>query len=317
LLHSLWHDQGIAQNNVSWTVSSVKSRESKGTAMAKVILALKNRVLKEYSLQKTSIPIGRQWDNSIVLDDPNVSGYHAKMDRMGPDYILTDLQSTNGTLVNGKKIVSHKLTHGDNISIGEHSLLFIASGKTMVDAEEENPLGKTVIMTKPQMRAEPMQVQTSRPSPSRTPAPRRRPSKARPVLLAVIVLIIGGGLFLTYESIFMKGLSPPLERPFKESYPVVIPEQKETPPEVAESIIREPVPLPSEQLVPETEDESSSFKLEMIAWSENAKSRFAVVNGRIVRIGTAIEGAFVEEIGKAHVALRSEEQQWKIRIADE
>jgi pSer/pThr/pTyr-binding forkhead associated (FHA) protein len=285
--------------------------------MAKVILAVKNRVLKEYSLQKTSIPIGRQWDNSIVLDDQNVSGYHAKMDRIGPDYILTDLQSTNGTLVNGKKIVSHKLTHGDNISIGEHSLLFIASGKGGVDAEEENPLGKTMIMTKPQMRVEPIQAETRRPPPNRTSAARRGPSKARPLLLAVIVLIIGGGLLLTYESIFMKGLSPPLERPLEASYPVVIPEENETSAEVTETIIREPMPLPPEQLAPETEDESSSFKLEMIAWSENAKSRFAVVNGRIVRIGTAIEGAFVEEIGKAHVALRSEKQQWEIRIADE
>ncbi len=285
--------------------------------MAKVILALKNRVLKEYSLQKTSIPIGRQWDNSIVLDDLKVSGYHAKMDRIGADYILTDLQSTNGTLVNGRKILSHKLMHGDNILIGEHSLLFIASGKAMADAGEENPLGKTVVMTKPQMRAEPIQAETSRPPPSRIPAARRRPSKTLPVLLAGIVLIMGGGLFLTYESIFMKGLSPPRERPVQKSHPVAIPEKKETAAEVTENIARETVPLASEQLTPETEDESSSFKLEMIAWSENAKSRFAVVNGRIVRVGTAIEGALVEEIGKAHVALRSEGRQWKIRIADE
>lgn len=286
--------------------------------MAKVILALKNQVLKEYSLQKTSIPIGRQWDNSIVLDDPNVSGYHAKMDRMGPDYILTDLQSTNGTLVNGKKVISHKLTHGDNISIGEHSLLFIASGKGRGDAEEDNPLGKTTIMSKPQLRVEPIQAETNRPPPSRTAAARRGPSKARPFLLAIIVLIIGGGLFLTYQSIFMKRLSPPLEPPLRASHPVLVPEQKETSSEVAETIIQEHVPLPSEQqLTPETEDDSSSFKLEMIAWSENAKSRFAVINGRIVRIGTAIEGAVVEEIGKAHVALRSEKRQWELRLAKE
>jgi pSer/pThr/pTyr-binding forkhead associated (FHA) protein len=277
--------------------------------MAKVILALKNRVLKEYSLQKTSIPIGRQWDNNIVLDDPNVSGYHAKMDRMGPDYILTDLQSTNGTLVNGRKIISHKLTHGDNISIGEHSLLFIASGKGRSDAEDENPLGKTVIMSKPQARVESMHSEAREPRPSRTPVARRGPSKARALLLAVIVLIIGGGLLLTYESIFMEGLSPPLERPREASHPTVISDQNEPSAQVSETIIREPAP--------ETEKESSPFKLEMIAWSENAKSRFAVVNGRIVRIGTAIDGAFVEEIGKAHVALRSEKQQWELRLAQD
>jgi pSer/pThr/pTyr-binding forkhead associated (FHA) protein len=284
--------------------------------MAKVILALNNRALKEYSLQKTSIPIGRQWDNSIVLDDPKVSGYHAKMDRVGPDYILTDLQSTNGTLVNGKKIVSHKLTHGDNIAIGEHSLLFIASGKRMVAAEEENPLGKTVIMTKPKVPVGPIHTERSRPPPSRTPVA-RGPSKGRPLLLVGIVLIIGGGLLLTYKSIFMQGLSPPLERPLAASTPAVIPEQEETSAEVTETIIRERVPPRSEELALEKENESSSFKLEMIAWSENAKSRFAVVNGRIVRIGTSIDGVSVEEIGKAHVALRSEKQEWELRLTPE
>ncbi len=285
--------------------------------MAKVILALKNRVLKEYSLQKTSIPIGRQWDNSIVLDDQNVSGYHAKMDRMGADYILTDLQSTNGTLVNGKKIVSHKLTHGDNISIGEHSLLFIASGRGRGEAEEENPFGKTVIMARPQAQAGQIHAESSRPAPRRIPAA-RGPSKARPLLLMVIVLIIGGGgLLWTYDAIFRQGLSPPLERPFTASRPVAIPEQNETSAQVAETTSRDLAQPPSEDLAPDKENDSSAFKLEMIAWSENAKSRFAVVNGRIVRIGTSIEGALVEEIGKAHVALRSEKQQWELRLTPE
>jgi pSer/pThr/pTyr-binding forkhead associated (FHA) protein len=284
--------------------------------MAKVILALKNRVLKEYSLQKTSIPIGRQWDNSIVLDDRNVSGYHAKMDRIGSDWILTDLQSTNGTLVNGKKIVSHKLAHGDNISIGEHSLLFIASGKVQIDAEEENPLGKTVIMTKPQARLGQVQAEASKPPPRRAPAVPSS-SKSRPLLLVVMVLILGGGLFLTYKSIFMKGLAPPLERPVTTSAPLRLPDQPETSAELTETTIRGRVPSPSEERALEEEDDPSSFKLEMIAWSENAKSRFAVVNGRIVRVGTSIDGASVEEIGKAHVALRSEQQQWELHLKSE
>ena len=284
--------------------------------MAKVILALKNRVLKEYSMQKTSIPIGRQWDNSIVLDDRNVSGYHAKLDRIGSDWILTDLQSTNGTLVNGKKIVSHKLAHGDNILIGEHSLLFIASGKVQVDAEEENPLGKTVIMTKPQARVGQVRVETSKPPPRRIHTP-QSPSKSRPLLLMGMVLILGGGLFLTYKSIFMEGLSPPSQRPLATSNPMVIPDQNETAAVVSKNTIRGRVPPPSEEFVLEEEDESSSFKLEMIAWSENAKSRFAVVNGRIVRIGTSIDGVSVEEIGKAHVALRSDQQHWELRLKPE
>ena len=122
---------------------------------------------------------------------------------------------------------------------------------------------------------------------------------------------------MTYKSIFMKGLSPIPQQPLTTSNAVVIPDQDEMAEVVTETTIRGRVPPPSEEFAPEEEDESSSFKLEMIAWSENAKSRFAVVNGRIVRIGTSIDGASVEEIGKAHVALRSDQQHWKLRLKPE
>ncbi|MBN1830884.1 MAG: FHA domain-containing protein [Deltaproteobacteria bacterium] len=97
--------------------------------MPKLILTFKKRVLKEYLLLNDSITIGREEDNGIVIDNPAVSSYHAKIDKVGPGYILTDLQSTNSTFVNNKRIVSHRLRHADNIIIGKHLILFVDAQK--------------------------------------------------------------------------------------------------------------------------------------------------------------------------------------------
>jgi len=103
--------------------------------MARLILEHNSKVLRDYSLAKKSLTIGRHVENNIVLDDPGVSGFHARIDKSGVNYILTDLQSTNGTLLNDENIVSHRLSHGDRIIIGEHAILFI--GTEMGRAYEE------------------------------------------------------------------------------------------------------------------------------------------------------------------------------------
>jgi pSer/pThr/pTyr-binding forkhead associated (FHA) protein len=86
--------------------------------MARLILMFNKQVVKEYPLDREGVTIGRNEDNTIVVDNLAVSGYHARIDLAGKDHILTDLQSTNGTFVNDKKVVSHKLSHGDNIIVG-------------------------------------------------------------------------------------------------------------------------------------------------------------------------------------------------------
>jgi pSer/pThr/pTyr-binding forkhead associated (FHA) protein len=97
--------------------------------MARLILMFNKQVVKEYPLMKESVTIGRNEDNVIIIDNLAVSGYHARIDVAGSDFILTDLQSTNGTFVNDKKVLSHKLSHGDNVIVGKHVILFIATGK--------------------------------------------------------------------------------------------------------------------------------------------------------------------------------------------
>lgn len=116
--------------------------------MPRLILTFNKQVIKEYPFSKESITIGRNQGNGIVIDNLAVSGHHAKIDSVGADYILTDLQSTNGTFVNDKKVISHKLAHGDNITIGKHVFLFVApkKGEAVKGLEKKGGLEKTMLL---------------------------------------------------------------------------------------------------------------------------------------------------------------------------
>lgn len=117
--------------------------------MTKLILTFNKRVIKEYALDKDGITIGRDGDNAIVINNLAVSGFHARIDKAGSDYILTDLQSTNGTFVNDQKVASYKLAHGDNIVIGKHIILFLSSDSDRVEVGKDVTnllLDKTVVL---------------------------------------------------------------------------------------------------------------------------------------------------------------------------
>jgi predicted component of type VI protein secretion system len=73
---------------------------------------------------ETPVTIGREEDNDVRLNDERVSRFHAKVQDDGGHVILTDLQSTNGTRVNGHPVQVHVLQLGDQIQIGRCLLIF-------------------------------------------------------------------------------------------------------------------------------------------------------------------------------------------------
>lgn len=75
------------------------------------------------SLQ-TPITIGREEGNTIQLNDERVSRYHVKIQEDNDRLVLTDLESTNGTKVNGEDIQLRILRHGDMITVGRSVLLY-------------------------------------------------------------------------------------------------------------------------------------------------------------------------------------------------
>lgn len=81
----------------------------------------KGRVYKDLPIPVT---IGREEGNGLRLNDERVSRFHAKVQVEDGDIILTDLDSTNGTRVNGSAIQIRRLRAGDQVSIGRSMLLF-------------------------------------------------------------------------------------------------------------------------------------------------------------------------------------------------
>jgi Protein of unknown function (DUF3662)/FHA domain len=79
------------------------------------------------SLGDRVLSVGRMLDNDIVIEDPNVSRRHAEIRPLGTSFVVADLGSTNGTLVNGGSVRQHVLQPGDTITLGSSSLRFEAS----------------------------------------------------------------------------------------------------------------------------------------------------------------------------------------------
>jgi len=106
--------------------------------MPKMIVSIDGVVIKEVQLTKERTTLGRRPYNDVVIDNLAVSGEHAAVQMMGDEVFLEDLNSTNGTYVNGKVIKRQQLHHGDTIEVGKYKIQFISElegerfDKTMV-----------------------------------------------------------------------------------------------------------------------------------------------------------------------------------------
>ena len=119
--------------------------------MARLILSLDSQVLAEYNMSKERYTIGRLPDNDVRIDNPAVSGHHSLIINILNDSFLEDLNSTNGTYVNGKLIKKHALQHGDVITIGHHQLRF---SDQHANETEQDEFEKTMVIPAGQHSAE-------------------------------------------------------------------------------------------------------------------------------------------------------------------
>ncbi|MDB6088730.1 MAG: hypothetical protein JWN85_1514 [Gammaproteobacteria bacterium] len=108
--------------------------------MARLVLSLDGQVMAEYNMNKERYTIGRLPDNDIRIDNAAVSGHHSLIINILNDSFLEDLNSTNGTYVNGKLIKKHALQHGDVITVGHHQLRFVE------DDEAQDEFEKTMVI---------------------------------------------------------------------------------------------------------------------------------------------------------------------------
>ncbi len=105
-----------------------------------LVLTLNQSVLGEFSLDKERLLIGRKPENDIQVDNLAVSGQHAAIITILNDSFLEDLDSTNGTFVNGKLVKKHALKHGDVITVGKHELKYVNDEATTDDQEFEKTM---------------------------------------------------------------------------------------------------------------------------------------------------------------------------------
>ncbi|HEX8353756.1 MAG TPA: sigma 54-interacting transcriptional regulator [Pyrinomonadaceae bacterium] len=80
-----------------------------------------------FELGEAELSVGRDSTNRVRLADSQLSRRHCRVTRAGDDFLLTDLESLNGTFVNGLPVREHRLADGDQIAVGESRLVFLTS----------------------------------------------------------------------------------------------------------------------------------------------------------------------------------------------
>ena len=106
--------------------------------MGKLVVSLDGVVIKDVQITKDKTTLGRRPYNDIVIDNLAVSGEHAVLQMTGQDVFIEDLNSTNGTYINGKAIKKQLLAHNDTVEIGKYKIKYLV--------EESNEYERTMIV---------------------------------------------------------------------------------------------------------------------------------------------------------------------------
>jgi hypothetical protein len=148
--------------------------------MAKLILSFEGTAMKTVELNKERTTIGRRPDNDIQVDNLAVSGLHAAVTTILNDSVIEDLNSTNGTLVNGELTQKHLLKHGDVIEIGKHAIKYIVDAAAAAPYQD---FAKTMVIKRPDAASQAphaAHAEHAAPlTPTYTPAPAHAPMQAQ------------------------------------------------------------------------------------------------------------------------------------------
>lgn len=131
--------------------------------MAKLILSMDGLVLKEIPLNKERLSIGRKPHNDIQIDNLAISGEHAVVVNILNDSFLEDMNSTNGTLVNGQPVKKHFLRNNDVIELGKYKLKYMTdlqSGAAASDFEKNVATRSGVLRPPGELQLAPTDIMT-------------------------------------------------------------------------------------------------------------------------------------------------------------
>ena len=112
--------------------------------MPRLILSMDGLVLKEMVLEKERTTIGRKPHNDIQIDNLAISGDHAAIVTILNDAFLEDMNSTNGTYVNGQPVKKHVLQSNDVIELGKYRLKYISDGGAPLAADQDVSFSQSI-----------------------------------------------------------------------------------------------------------------------------------------------------------------------------
>ena len=98
--------------------------ETSGFLFASLLLSTGSLAGTRFLLDRPLVTIGRAEDNDVQLDDEMVSKNHCRIITQGDNYLIEDLASSNGTIVNGRQVNTHMLQDGDKLYLGQTTLMF-------------------------------------------------------------------------------------------------------------------------------------------------------------------------------------------------
>ena len=119
--------------------------------MSVKVILIKDKPVGQFLLERDITSIGRRSECDISIKDPAVSGSHAQIQKLGKNYVIEDLGSTNGVVYNGRKVKQQILRNNDVVNIGEHQLKFLI---TVEAPKPTRPIARPKPQTSGQLKAE-------------------------------------------------------------------------------------------------------------------------------------------------------------------
>jgi hypothetical protein len=120
--------------------------------MPKITITMDGAVVREVEITKTRTALGRRPYNDVVIENLAVSGEHAALHMLDSDVTIEDLNSTNGTFVNGKVVKKQLLRFGDTIEIGKYKVLYeAADGDQAPSAPVVRPVSAAIPANQPEI----------------------------------------------------------------------------------------------------------------------------------------------------------------------
>jgi pSer/pThr/pTyr-binding forkhead associated (FHA) protein len=160
--------------------------------MAKLVLSMDGLVLKEMPLTKARTTIGRKPHNDIQIDNLAISGEHAAIVRILEDAFLEDLNSTNGTYVNGQPVRKHILRGDDIIEIGKYRIKYVLDQPVAsADYDKAMALEMTPAQASPEPAAAAPEPAPAKPAPVGLVRIQNGVNKGRELELAKSVTTLG------------------------------------------------------------------------------------------------------------------------------